>query len=74
MDNVYEDFDTRPYDPEFCDYCSYHFVGVDWDEGGPDVVGGVPPRRVIVHICNYRNVASLEKCPIVAYERLQERS
>jgi hypothetical protein len=71
MNHVYEDFDTRPFDPEFCDYCSYYSVGVDWDEGGPDVAGGMAPRRVIVHVCNYRNNMSKAECPIVAYERSQ---
>lgn len=50
MRNAFEDF-VEEFDENYCYHCSNYKVFGDWDEGGSEIAGGMPPRRIIVHEC-----------------------
>lgn len=63
MKHVYENFDIE-YDETFCDNCKNCITYVDWDEGGPEVMGGMQPTRVVVHECLLGSSRSKTECLI----------
>lgn len=55
MRHYYEDFNHHDYD-EICRDCQWFKSYLDWDEGGPEVAGGMAPQRVFVHVCRFRSL------------------
>jgi len=72
--HYYDSFEEE-YQEEFCDGCQFHKKYLDWDEGGPDIAGGMAAQRVMVHECLYRTPRAHKGaiCPIVAHKEVNQR-
>jgi hypothetical protein len=64
MNHQYENFE-KEFQREICENCPNYTVYLDWDEGGPDIAGGMAPTKVVIHHCLYGESKGIKSCQII---------
>ena len=62
----YQNFEHYDYDEEYCFECPNLKRTTEYDEGGPEVAGGMQPQTVRVYECRWNSPrAHSSKCRIL---------